>query len=168
MMISRLRIASMLALSAFLSACGSTNDNITFTAPPGWTTTASVLSFMTMYGSPDKKQVLMLMKLPMQTNDLGSAMKQSSAKNTTVNETHAIKICGSQDAMYAVGTSDVQTANEAKDSAQGKDTKRDQDRMEMVMTSVGGATYMAMYMRPQTMAADAAAEGAIKNLCPKH
>lgn len=156
-----------IALFTTLTACGSASDGITFAAPPGWTSKMSMLSFMTAYESPDKTQMLMLMKLPFQSNDFTSATKQGSAKNVTLTQKSQIKICGNQDALFASGTGDIQTINEAKDSAQNKPTKKDNDRMDMVVTAVNGATYLAMYVRPITMAADKTAEGAIHNLCPK-
>jgi len=151
------RLATALAVfaAATLAACSSPSSSITFQPPNTWHPSASILGLGQIWKSPDRQQVLLLMKLPVPMN-VKDAIKTASVQDAKVEKQEQIKICGDQPAIYlmATGTSNF---NGTKQPGQ----------MDMIMSSTGGATYMALYARPEHQTADAEAESAIRSLCEK-
>lgn len=144
-----------------LAACGSATDSITFTAPDGFVSKASLGPFMQIWtGTKDEHQVLMLLALPVKT-DLNKAISQAQIKGGSMEEGKPITICGNQVAFYAEGTGEASTG----DSSSTKNQKP--SKIEILATEVKGKTYVAMYARPLTAPADPAADKAIHNVCPK-
>jgi len=108
-----------------------------------------------VWKSPDKQQILLLMKLPVPMN-VKDAIKTATIQDAKVEKQQQITICGNQSAIYisATGTSNFNGT-------------RQPGRMDMIMSSTGGATYMALYARPEHQTVDAQAETAIRSLCEK-
>jgi hypothetical protein len=83
-----------------------------------------------------------------------SAVPAQYSKDTNVVSRGSIKLCGTQQAEQFV--------------AEGTDRNNQRSRIEMVSTVIGADRYIAMYIRPASMPADASAESAIHSLCPLH
>jgi hypothetical protein len=143
-----------------LSDCGFTRspaEGLQFQAPAGWKSSPGVLGFMQLWRpAVDDGEVLMLIKSPrpIQVKDaFSNSTLNGTLKDVTVRELRAIQLCGSQPATYL--------------AASGSSSRGGKDEVEMVMTSNGGNTYFAMYVRPQGMTPNAAASAAVRELCPK-
>ncbi len=90
---------------------------------------------------------------PLQPRDVFSTTElQDTLKHATVERRQTIEICGAQPATYV----------EARGSG-----RRGDDRIEMVMTSTGGKSYFAMYLRPLEAAPNSMAQAALRQLCAK-
>ncbi len=154
----KMRRLSALALFAALAACGTASDAVTFQAPPGYTQAASIGPFIQVWDTANKQNIMMLMALPAKI-DLNDAMSQSDIQDAQVKLKQNVKICGSQQAIFAdiVGTS--------KTAATGQAPRK--MNIEFLATNVHEKTYMAIYMRPLSAPVDAAADRAIRNICPK-
>ena len=149
-----------LVFATVLAGCGSTTDNLDFKAPAGYTNKMNTF-IMSMWQKGDSDSLgglIMLMKLPVKVDNSkfdATTLSSSGAKNMKIESTQNIQICGNQAAVLAKATG-------KSDQVKGKDLN-----MEMLMTSVGGNSYIAMYMYPEKTAADTAAEAAIKSVCAK-
>lgn len=149
-------LAALPLCAGLISGCGSASDNLNFKAPALWTATPSVLGMMQAWTNPrDTKQVLMLMKLPI-GKDVNILDANTQLKDTKVTEKKTIKICGDQPARFVAM---IGTSSDAKDDRKSK--------AEMVITSYGGSTYMAIYDRGANAPADPSAEAALKSICLK-
>lgn len=147
-------------LSLFaLAACGSATDSVTFTAPPGYVSKASLGPFMQIWGGKTPHDVLILMALPV-AGDLNKAMDQSSVKGADFKPAQRLTICDNQPAIFAEGHGEMNTGGSSDKTTQ-------KSEIEIIATQVKGKTYLAMYGRPLNAPADPAAEKAIKNVCPK-
>jgi hypothetical protein len=147
-------------IAAFtLSACGSATDAVSFTAPPGFHTKASLGPFMQMWQGKDERELLILMALPVQ-GDLNKAMSESDLKDADAKK---ITICGDQAAMFAQGVGHGHVGISGTTAS----TSTEPTNIEVIATVVRGKTYLAMYSRPLKAPADPAAEKAIKDVCPK-
>jgi len=149
-----------LVFAVLLAGCGSTTDNLAFKAPAGYTNKMNTF-IMSMWQKGDANSVgglIMLMKLPVKMDTKkfdSSTFSSSGAKNMKIESSQVIRICGDQTATLAKATG-------TSDQVKGKDMN-----MEMLMTSVGGNSYVAMYMYPEKTPADPDAEAAIKSVCAK-
>jgi hypothetical protein len=146
------------AVAAVLAGCGSATDNVDFKVPDGYQSKVNMFGMQVWTKGADNNDqtAIMLMKLPVkmdpknfQMPDLNSA----GLKNSKVTAEKTTTICGDQPAVIASMTG---TSNANKDES-----------VDMVVTGAGGATYMAMYMRPAGSAPDADAQHAINNVCAK-
>ncbi len=148
-----IRALGFACFASLLAACSSPAASLQFQAPNGWKASPSLGGFAQVWQAPDESQMLMLMKFPV-TMNTQQAMKSANMNDAQVQKREQITICGGQPAtmIYAKGTS-------PKTNTHGD--------MEMVMTSVGGSSYFAIYARPDGAAANAQAESAIHQLCPK-
>jgi hypothetical protein len=144
-----------------LSACGFTSspaEGLQFQPPAGWKSSPGIMGFMQFWRPPvDDGEMLMLVKSPkpLQAKDVFSNNQmQGTLKDVTIQDVRTIQICGNQSAtlLQAQGTSS---------SRQGK------DQVEMIMSSTGGSTYLAMYVRPVETAANPQASAAVRQLCAK-
>lgn len=158
----RLFVQGVATLVAFaLADCGfrsSPADALTFAAPNGWQSSPGILGFMQFWRPPtDDQQILMLFKSPkpLQPNDVFSKARlgDTMLKGATVEQRQDITICGRQPATYYV--------------ARGTSSRGAEDRVEMVLTSVAGASYFAMYVRPVTSPPNQMAQAALRELCAK-
>jgi hypothetical protein len=115
------------------------------------------MGFMQFWRPPsDDQQILMLFRSPrpLQPNEvLSNARLNDTLKGATVEQRKDITICGRQPATYYV--------------ARGTSSRGAEDRVEMVLTNVAGATYFAMYVRPVATPPNQMAQAALKELCPK-
>jgi hypothetical protein len=148
-----------LVFAATLAGCGSTTDSLNFKVPTGYTNKMNTF-IMSLWqkGDADTGGFIMLMKLPVKVDNSkfdASTFSSSGAKNMKIESTQSIQICGNQPAMLAKATG-------TSDQVKGKDMN-----MEMLMTGVGGNSYIAMYMYPQKSTPDPDAEAAIKSVCAK-
>lgn len=83
-----------------------------------------------------------------------NAIPEQYGKNANVIKRGNVKLCGSQPAEQMI--------------ADGTDRAGKRSRIEMVSTIIDKDRYVAMYIRPVTLPADASAEAAIHSLCPLH
>ena len=154
---------AVLAVSACafaLTGCGSASDAVTFKAPASYASAAQIGPFMQVWRGPQQSS-LALMAFPGKI-DLDKAMTSSNVKDAQVLKQSTIQICGNQPAYYvsmigngeAFGTSSPGVTNEKR-------------QVDLLVTDVGGKTYMAMYVRLVGTSADPAAEDAIRNVCSK-
>lgn len=140
-----------------LGGCGLTAspaDGLNFKAPSGWQSSPGIMGFMQFWKAPDSnKEVLMLFKSPkpMDTKDVFSNAK---LKDATVERQQAIKICGNQPAVFIKAT--------ANSAANGS---HQQSQVQMVMSTAGQSTFIAMYMYPTNAAPNQEAASALRELC---
>jgi hypothetical protein len=146
--------------AVLLSACGFTSnpaEGLQFQAPAGWKSSPGIMGFMQFWRpATDDGELLMLVKSPkpLQAKEVFSnSQLHGTLKDVTIQELRTIQICGNQSATYL--------------EAQGESERQGRDQVEMIMTSTGGNTYMAMYVRPMGSAPNAAAAAAVRQLCPK-
>lgn len=138
----------MACLVLTLAACGNPGDHLSFKAPSNYQAPKNVFGMAQIWSTPDNKQALMLMKLPVKM-DPKQAINSAGVKNATVKSRQAIKICGNQPATHVVMQS----------------TGKEHSTMDMVLTSSGSASYMAMYSHAEGTPPDRASEDAIRSLC---
>jgi len=157
MRILRLLIAASAVFASFaLAACSgltkSPADGLTFTPPAGWASSPGIMGMMQFWTSTDKKQVLMLFKVPADFKT-DQAYSSADVKDAHVETQRTIKVCGSTEAQYvkAIATS----------SRTGDD-----NNLEMVTAKSGDGVLMAMYVYPIGVKPDGAAGAAIYQLCP--
>jgi hypothetical protein len=154
-------IATLLcAVLALASGCGLTSSpasDLKFAPPHDWRASPAILGFMQFWRSPtDDREVLMLFKSPrpLQPRDFFTdARLRGTVKDVRVERRQDIVICGDQRATYV--------------AARGSSSNGEEDRIEVVATNTAGNTYFAMYARPAATAANAMAEAALRELCPK-
>lgn len=132
-------------------------EGLRFQPPAGWRPSPAIMGFMQFWRSPlDDREVLMLFKSPrpLQEHDVFSnAQLHDTLRDVTIEQRRAIAICGRQPAMYV--------------AARGSSARSERDRVEMVMTTSGGNSYFALYVRPLAAAPDPMAEAALRELCAK-
>jgi hypothetical protein len=154
MRILRYVIAALAVLGTV--ACGgltkSPAEGLTFKAPADWTSSPGIMGMMQFWTSSDKKQVLMLFRVPADFKT-DQAFNSAEVKDAHIESQKAIKVCGSQaaDYMKAIATS----------SRTGDD-----NNLEMVSTKTADGALMAMYIYPIGTQPDTAAGAAIYQLCP--
>jgi hypothetical protein len=160
MILSLLRLGIVAVLALICAGCSFTAspaEGLRFTAPPGWRPSPGIMGFMQFWQSPhDDRAVLMLLKSPkpIQRDELFSNPRfRDTLRDTTVVRHQTIAICGHQPATYI--------------EASGTSNQGERSHVDVVATDVGGASYIAMYVRPLADPADAKAEAALRDLCPK-
>ncbi|MDQ2662867.1 MAG: hypothetical protein M3Y18_02390 [Candidatus Eremiobacteraeota bacterium] len=149
-------LAAAIACAACLTGCGSPASGVDFKAPAGWKPGVSMFGVMQMWTRENRPgSVMMLMRVPGHGNSdqLDQTLKTQFQTKKPV-ENKAIKICGGQPAQFTL------FMGHSKRHA-------GEDRVEMIRTSIGDATYMSIYARGAGESSDPAAESAIKSLCPK-
>jgi hypothetical protein len=157
MRILRFGIAALALFGAVATAaCGgltkSPAEGLTFKAPADWTSSPGIMGMMQFWTSSDKKQVLMLFKVPADFKT-DQAFNSAEVKDAHVESQKAIKVCGSQDADY---TKAIATSSRTGDD----------NNLEMVTTKTADGVLMAMYIYPIGTQPDATADAAIYQLCP--
>ena len=95
------------------------------------------------------KELLTLIRMPFVANQ-NKALQDSNFKDAQLERQEKIKICGNQAATHF---SLVKT--------------REGQRIDAIMSSVGGKTYLAMYGYPEKSAPGRDAEIAIRELCAR-
>ena len=91
---------------------------------------------------------------PLTANDVFSNNQmKATLKDVQIEQRHQIQICGSQPATYVRG--------------RGTSPKRGDEDVEMVFTSIKGASYFALYVRPIGSTPNFMAQAALRELCPK-
>jgi hypothetical protein len=142
-----------------LAGCGSPADSTSFKPPGGWKPSMSIGGLMQVWESPDEKQTVMLMKIPvaMKTEDI---LSSANVKDAKIEEQREITICGNQKATELSIAGSHTTANASR--------TRTDDRIDGIVTGAGGSTYFAMYARPLHATADRSAEDAIHSICEKN
>lgn len=151
-------VAALVLLAA--TACGinaSPADGLLFAPPPGWQSSPGIMGFMQFWRPPTGgREVLILFKSPkpIKPSDITSQPGvDDSLKNTTVERRQDVVICGHQPATYM--------------EARGTSSHGDESRVEMMMTTLNGATYLAIYVRPLAALPQRMAEASLRQLCPK-
>jgi hypothetical protein len=145
----KVRVLALALCASVLAACGGAGDSIKFAAPKQFGEPKNMMGFMQIWTTPNQKEVLMLMKLPVTANPK-SAFQSSTMKDAKILKQEEINICGNQAAKYFSMVKPQQ-----------------HQQIDAVMSPLGGATYMAMYGYPQGSKPDAQAESAIRDLCAK-
>jgi hypothetical protein len=115
------------------------------------------MGFMQFWHPPsDDRQVLMLFKSPkpLKADDVFSdARLKGTLKNVTVEGRSSIVICGHQPATYV--------------QARGTSSRGGDEFVDLVLTTVSGSSYLAMYVRPISTPTNPMAESALRELCTK-
>jgi hypothetical protein len=146
-----------LCIAAILAGCGSVTNGLAFQPPSGWTGTPALFGHMQAWVKSGQQknstQFVMLVKGNAQnTKSDFDAVPSQYAKNTNVISRGSVKLCGMQPADQVV--------------AEGTDRDGRRSHIEMVSTVIDRDRYVAMYIRPVNLPADASAESAIHSLCP--
>lgn len=157
----RLGKSAVAALFAFaLAACNMTAspaDGLAFQAPSGWQSSPGIMGFMQFWRSPsDDREVLMLIKSPkpLKPDDVFSdARLKDTLKNVTVEGRSSIVICGHQPATYV--------------QARGSSSHGGDEFVDLVLTTLNGNSYLAMYVRPIAMPTNPMAAAALREVCTK-
>jgi len=150
-------VAAALCIAA-LSGCGSPGADTAFKAPDGWKSTPGMFGrfqmWMTGSGQADR-QIVMLIRGDRNTTTTES-ITLAGSNNVRDLKRESIKLCGSQAADHFTATAEHRTNN-----------KSVRETIEGVTTTIGASKYIAFYMRPANVQADAQAEAAIHSLCPQ-
>ncbi|HTA38136.1 MAG TPA: hypothetical protein VK760_03630 [Candidatus Acidoferrales bacterium] len=157
MRILRFGIAALaLVATVATAACGgltkSPADGLTFKAPTDWASSPGIMGMMQFWTSADKKQVLMLFRVPADFKT-DQAFNSAEVKDAHIESQKPVKVCGSQDAEY---TKAIATSSRTGDD----------NNLEMVSTKNADGVLMGMYIYPIGTKPDAAADAAIYQLCP--
>ncbi|HEV3195712.1 MAG TPA: hypothetical protein VGZ06_06200 [Candidatus Cybelea sp.] len=155
----RSRFVAICCIGAFAQAGCAFNaspaDGLRFAPPPGWRS-MRLVGFMQFWRPPSNdREVLMLFKSPtaIAPNEVfNNANMHDTLKDLRVQRRRAIEICGNQPATYV--------------QAQGSSAKGDEN-VDMVMATVRGTSYIALYVRPVGIAPNASAQAALRELCAK-
>ncbi len=102
-----------------------------------------------IWETPDKKEVLMLTKVPF-GSDSKNVLQTATLKGARLEKKEQIRICGNEPATLFM----LSKENERQ-------------RIDAVVKSAGGATYLAMYIYSQDAKPNSQAESAIRDLCEK-
>lgn len=151
--------AAAVGCALTFAACGfnsSPAQDLRFAAPAGWQSSPGILGFMQFWRTPDDREALILFKSPrpITANDvLSNDRMKDTLQGMQIEQRHSIRICGSQPATYVRG--------------RGSSPKRGDQDVEMVITTVKGASYFALYTRPIGAVPNFAAQAALRELCPK-
>jgi len=111
---------------------------------------------MQFWRTPDEREALILFKSPkpITANDVfANDRMKDTLQGIQIEQRHAIQICGGQPATYVRG--------------RGSSRKRGDEDVEMVITTVNGTSYFALYRRPFGARPTFAAQAALRELCPK-
>jgi hypothetical protein len=157
----RLFAGGAIALVALaLAGCAfhaSPTEGLQFRPPPGWRSSPGILGFMQFWRPQSGvREALMLFKSPkpLASSDVySSANMQGAFKSVTVRRKQNIEICGNQPAYFVQGT-----------AVSRNDTL---SNVDMMLSTVHGVSYLAMYVRPMEEPPNAQAEAALHGLCLK-
>jgi hypothetical protein len=146
-----------LCVAGTLTGCGSVTSGLAFQPPSGWTGTPAMFGHLQAWvKSGDQKgstQMVMLVKGNANSTHTGiNEVPSQYSKNTNVVQRGDVKLCGTQPAQQEI--------------AEGIDRDGKKSRIEIISTIIDKDRYIAMYIRPAALPADAAAESAIHSLCP--
>ena len=139
-----------------LAGCGSVTSGLAFKEPAGWGSLPSALTFGRMqvwFKASNSKQPEMVFLIRDKNADTINFKQVPQFGTASVSnfKKSSITICGNTRAQYVTAV-----ASDAKNGSQS---------LEMISAPVGDQSYLAMYIRPQAMKADPAAEAAIRSLC---
>jgi hypothetical protein len=111
---------------------------------------------MQFWRTADEREALILFKSPrpITANDiLSNDRMKDTLQGLQIEQRHAIQICGNQPATYVRG--------------RGTSPKHGDEDAEMVITTVNGTSYFALYVRPIGAEPNFAAQAALRELCAK-
>jgi hypothetical protein len=148
-------IAAAICIAAF-AGCGSPGADIAFKAPNGWKSTPGMFGRFQMWiagSSEADRQVVMLVRGDQNTTSESAALSGERDMHDVKHD--KIVLCGSQPADHFTATGERRT-----------NTKTVREAVEGITASIGTSKYIALYMRPAGMQADAQAETALHSLCP--
>ncbi len=129
-------------------------QGLTFTAPAGFRSKASMLGVMQVW-TAGNDQVLMLMRLPASVN-FNDAFKSANMQDTKILAKRDITVCGNLPATYMELTGT---------RVQGND--RHDDRADVVFLKGTADTMLSLYAYPPAQKPDAAAQSALRELCAR-
>lgn len=150
------RLLTVAFASVLLASCGSPADQTSFKAPANWNSTPGIMGRFQMW--MNNGQVVMLIRgdKNMTIEDAQKSSPSAGAMNFA--KSRNIKMCNGTQAAQAYSgesTSDVNGKKQPK-------------IIEATVTEIANSKYMAIYVRPKSMAAgDSQAEDAIHSVCPK-
>ncbi len=144
----------------FVAGCGfssSPADGLKFQPPPTWQSSPGIMGFMQFWRPPvEDGEVLMLFKSPkpLAPNEIFSSDRvRDTLQGARIERRSTIQICGGQPATYI--------------EARGSSSRSGDEMVHVVTTTVNGASYFAMYVRPMGRPPNAFAEVALRELCAK-
>jgi hypothetical protein len=152
---------ALVALLALVPAgCGfqsSPAQGLNFAAPLGWKASPGVLGFMQFWRAPaNNGEFLMLFRSPkrLTPDDIFSSDRmKDTLQDASIVRRQPITICGRQPATYV--------------EARGSSSKGRSDRVDLVLSDVGGTSYIAMYVRPVDAPPNPMAMASLRELCAK-
>jgi len=130
-------------------------QGLTFTAPAGFSSKASMLGVMQVWTTADNNQVLMLVRLPATVN-FNDAFKSANMQDTKILAKRDITICGNLPATYMELTGTRIQGNNRHD-----------DRADVVFLKGTADTMLSLYAYPPAQKPDAAAQSALRELCAR-
>lgn len=145
------------ATTALLVGCSgltkSPAEGLTFTAPPGFTSKASVMGVTQIWTTSDNRQVMLVLRLPVVVTST-DALKSANVKDAKILANKAIALCGHRPAMYMElsGVNSTDNSNEFVDAVFLRGTTH---------------TLISMYIYSQDVKPDPAAQAALRELCAK-
>jgi hypothetical protein len=132
-------------------------DGLQFQAPAGWQSSPGIMGFMQFWKSPsDDRELLMLFRSPkpLKPSDvLSDARLNDTLKGATVESQTGIQICGRQPATLF--------------RARGSSSRGGEEQVDILITTLHGAGYLAMYVRPLNAPSNPAAMAALREVCAK-
>ncbi len=143
-----IRLAALIGLAA----CSGPTQSVDFRPPPGWVATPGFFGFQAWH-TADSQEMLALFRMPVAV-DANKAMHNSDYSDLQSGTKKNITICGSQPAVLMTGR------------GSNSRTKEDQS-VEMLMTSYSNSTYMAIYTRRLGIPPNPLAERALRSVCEK-
>ena len=154
-----LRYGIVAGVALTFAGCGlsaSPADGLTFRAPAGWQSSPGIMGLMQFWRSPQTdREILMLFKSPkaLKPSDVFTdARFNNGLKDTTIENRSSIQICDHQPATLV--------------QARGTSTHGD-ERVDLMLTTLNGNSYFALYVRPLGMPPNPMAEAALRELCAK-
>jgi hypothetical protein len=154
------RVALVASLVFVLAGCGfqsSPAQGLNFTAPAGWKASPGVLGFMQFWRAPvNDGEFLMLFRSPkkLTADDIFSnGRMKDTLQDASIVRKEPITICSNQPATYV--------------EARGSSEKGRADRVDLVLSDVGGTSYIAMYVRPLVAPPNPMAMASLRELCAK-
>ncbi|HET7815030.1 MAG TPA: hypothetical protein VFL13_11730 [Candidatus Baltobacteraceae bacterium] len=150
------RFLTVAFASVLLASCGSPGDQTAFKAPQDWNSTPGIMGRFQMW--MNNGQVVMLIRGDKNMTIQDAEKSSPSAGAMNFAKAQDIKLCGGSQPAQAF-------SGEATSDVNGKKQPK---IMEATVTEIAGSKYMAIYVRPKSMAkGDPQAEAAIHSVCPK-
>lgn len=154
-------LSAAVVMASVLSACGNLTQSpahdLTFQAPAGFESRASIMGMMQVWSADGGKQDLMLFRMPTGV-DPHSVVKSANFKDAKILKQESITICKGEPATYLMLAGD-----KTKTAA----LPAQHEIVQMVMLRASANTIFSMYAYPQGTSPNPAAVSALRQLCTK-